>query len=99
MNDNDATSSVWSRYRDAKVKALGADPDEEADPKLSLEELEETIAQIAASSGIPETGMPPRSEVHPSQQKVLTQWFYRILLVLFAALVAGLIGWGREMYG
>lgn len=98
MNEYDTSSSVWSRYREAKEKALGLESDEEADQQ-SLEELEEAIAQLAASSGIPETGMPPRSEVHPSQHKVLTQWFYRILLVLFAALVAGLIWWGNEMYG
>jgi hypothetical protein len=98
MNEND-TSSVWSRYRDAKKRALALQEEPEAELKLSLEQLEEAIAETAASSGIPEIGMPPRAVVHPSKRRQLSRWFYRILLVLFAGLAAGLVWWGREMYG
>lgn len=97
MNEND-TSSVWTRYRHAKQNAFDSGEPEPDEP-ITLEQLEESIAQTAASSGIPETGMPPRSVVHPSQNKQWSRWFYRILLVLFAGLVAGLLWWGREMYG
>lgn len=96
MNEHD-TSSVWSRYRKAKQEAL-APPVEAAEP-LTLEELEQSIAQIAASSGIPETGMPPRAVVHPTKRRQLSRWFYRALLMLFAALVAGLVWWGNQHYG
>lgn len=98
MNDNE-TSSVWSRYREAKEHALAKEEDKDGAEPLTLEQLEEAIAQAAASSGIPETGMPPRSVVHPSKQKQLSRWFYRILLLLFAALTAGLVWWGRRKYG
>ncbi|MBW5446673.1 hypothetical protein GE107_11435 [Cohnella sp. CFH 77786] len=98
MNDND-TSSVWARYREAKNLAFERKAEPEEGPPLTLEELEAAIVQAAASSGIPETGMPPRSVIHPSKQKQLSRWFYRTLLVLFSALTAGLVWWGREMYG
>jgi len=104
MTEHDTSSSVWARYRYAKQHALDMDEQKEQggageDPARSLEELEKAIAELAASAGIPETGMPPRSLVHPSQYKALTQWFYRILVVLFAALVGGLLWWGNKMYG
>lgn len=97
--NGDETSKVWSKYREAKKQALAQEREQEQEEKLSLEELEKAIAETAASSGIPETGMPPRSVVHPSQYKQLTQWFYRILLILFAGLVVGLVWWGRKIYG
>ncbi|TJY44374.1 hypothetical protein E5161_03055 [Cohnella pontilimi] len=97
MNDQD-TSSVWSRYRDAKKHAL-SEAAENNDEPMTLEELEKAIAETAAASGIPETGMPPRAAVHPSKRVQLTRWFYRVLLVLFVGLVAGLVWWGRQHYG
>ena len=97
MNENDP-SSVWSRFREAKQRAFA--PEEPEEPEnLTLEQLEEAIAQLAASSGIPETGMPPRAVVHPSKRSQLSRWFYRSLLILFAGLVAGMIWWGYKMYG
>lgn len=98
MNDNDA-SSVWTRYREAKNHAFGAPETKNEELEMTLEELEASIAQIAATSGIPETGMPPRAVVHPSKQKQLSRWFYRFLLFLFAVLVIGLLWWGTEKYG
>jgi hypothetical protein len=93
MNEHD-TLSVWDRYRKAKQAALAAPEDKEK--QLTLEELEQAIAEIAASRGIPETGMPPRAIVHPSRQSQLERWFYRILLILFFLLVAGLAWWGNQ---
>jgi cobalamin biosynthesis Mg chelatase CobN len=98
MNEND-TSSVWSRYRSAKNHALAPAKEPGEEEKLTLDQLEEAIAQIAATSGIPETGMPPRAVVHPSQHRQLSRWFYRILVLLFAGLAAGLVWWGRRFYG
>lgn len=99
MIDNETSSStVWSRYRQAKQEALAA-PGGEAEPDMTLEELERAIAELAASSGMPETGMPPRSTVHPAKRLPVSLWFYSTLLFLFAALVIGMIWWGREMYG
>ncbi len=99
MNENDtSSSSVWSRYRQAKQEAL-ASPDGNEAPDLTLEELERAIAELAASSGLSETGMPPRSTVHPVKRHAVSIWFYSTLLFLFAALVIGMIWWGREMYG
>jgi hypothetical protein len=104
MSEHDTSSSVWSRYRHAKLHALEMETSEDEtnskpEPGRSLEELEKAIAELAASSGIPETGMPPRSLIHPSQYRKMTHWFYRILVVLFASLVGGLIWWGNKMYG
>ena len=98
MNENDAPS-VWSRYREAKRAALSAPDEPEEEQALTLEQLEQAIEQVAASSGIPETGMPPRSVVHPVKHHRLSLWFYSALLVLFSALVVGMIWWGRNMYG
>lgn len=96
MNEHD-TSSVWDRYRKAKQEALAVPAEEQE--QLTLEELERSIAQIAAASGIPETGMPPRAVVHPAKRRQLSRWFYRSLLILFAALVAGLVWWGNRYVG
>jgi|HigsolmetaGSP12D_1036236.scaffolds.fasta_scaffold00423_15 ferric-dicitrate binding protein FerR (iron transport regulator) len=90
------TSSVWSRFQEAKRRAIG--DGKEAEPQ-TLEELEAAIAEAAAAVGIPETGLPPRSTVHPSNKRKVTLWFYRVLVALFAVLVAGLIWWGQRMYG
>jgi ferric-dicitrate binding protein FerR (iron transport regulator) len=98
MNDQNG-SSVSSRFRDAKNHAMGDAEAKKKEIELTLEQLEEAIAQIAASSGIPETGMPPRSVVHPSKRGQLSRWFYRLLLVLFTGLAAGLVWWGRHHYG
>jgi hypothetical protein len=62
-------------------------------------DLDEAIARAIAAAGLPETGMPPRSVIHPSQYAKITKWFYRSLVALFAALVAGLLWWGYEQYG
>lgn len=101
MNENEpsSSSSVWSRYRQAKQEALARTGGDDAEPDLTLEELELAIAELAASSGLPETGMPPRSTVHPVKRHPVSLWFYSALLFLFAALVVGMIWWGREMYG
>jgi hypothetical protein len=100
MNENDP-SSVWTRYRNAKHNALA--PASEAavneNLPLTMEELERSIAETAASIGIPETGMPPRAVVHQPIQRHLSRWFYRGLVVLFASIIAGLIWWGYEHYG
>ncbi|BBI33166.1 hypothetical protein [Cohnella abietis] len=96
MKDEENSSSVWSKYLAAKESAFGST--QEDDIHLSLEELEAVIAETAASSGLPETGMPPRSNVHPSSRRQLSRWFYLALVVLFSALVIGLFWWGREHY-
>lgn len=87
-------SAVWSKYVDAKRYAKG-EPDGKEAP-MTLEELERAIAEAAAQSGLQETGMPPRSEVHPVKRSQISRWFYLTLVVLFAGLVVGLVLWGRE---
>ncbi len=91
--DQTSPLSAWERYVSAKKAAFGAENDEET---LTLDQLEEAIAQAAASAGVPETGMPPRAEVHPVKRSQISKWFYLTLVVLFALLVAGLIWWGRQ---
>lgn len=86
-------SSIWNHYVKAKQAAFGAEEDE---TKQSLEELEAAIAEAAASSGIPEIGLPPRSGVHPTKRSQLSKWFYLTLVVLFAGLVFGLLWWGKR---
>ncbi|WP_276351726.1 hypothetical protein [Cohnella caldifontis] len=98
MNEKEP-SSVWAKFRQAKEQALASEEERDPDMKLSLEELEAAIAEAAASSGLPETGLPPRAVVHPSQKRQLSRWFYRVLLILFAVLVGGLVWWGRQKYG
>ncbi|MFC5467806.1 hypothetical protein ACFPPD_03685 [Cohnella suwonensis] len=90
-------ANAWERYVQAKNAAFGPDADPEA--ALTIEELEAAIAEAAASSGIPETGMPPRSGIHTPSRLQLSKWFYLSLVVLFAALVVGLLWWGRREYG
>jgi ferric-dicitrate binding protein FerR (iron transport regulator) len=97
MSDQD-TSSVWSRYREAKFHALGEAEEKQEETEMSLEQLEKAIAELAAASGIPETGMPPRAAVHPSKRGQSARWFYRVLLVLFVGLVGGLVWWGSKLY-
>jgi hypothetical protein len=89
--------SVWSQFQDAKKSAFGQE--EQIHEPRTIEELEAMIAETAASSGLPETGLPPRAVVHPSKGNQLTTWFYRSLVILFAALVFGLFYWGRKYYG
>ena len=100
-DEDRSPSSVWEQYRTAKKHALEPPRDDSANAAeaMTLEELEAAIAEAAAASGIPETGMPPRSVVHPAKRRQLSRWFYRALLVLFTALVAGLLWWGTERYG
>ncbi|MCD9021238.1 hypothetical protein [Cohnella silvisoli] len=94
MKEDSGSSSVWSRYVAAKKFASGvAETDEEP---LTLEQLEAAIAQTAASSGLPEIGLPPRSIVHPVKRSQLSRWFYLTLVVIFSGLVVGLVWWGRE---
>lgn len=91
--------TAWDKYVAAKRHALALDEahTEPAEP-MSIEELERAIAEAAAASGLPETGMPPRSVVHPAARKSFSKWFYRALLVLFSGLVAFLLWWGYEHY-
>jgi len=91
------SSSVWRKYVEAKKMALN-DPEDDNAPPQTLEQLEAAIAEAAASSGVPETGLPPRAVVHPSKQRQLSRWFYLTLVVLFTALVCGLLWWGNHKY-
>lgn len=93
MKEEDNSSFVWNKYREAKQNVFGVPKPEAA---LTLEELEEAIAQTAASSGYPEIGMPPRSVVHPVNHRQLSRWYYLALVILFSGLVIGLVWWGRE---
>jgi hypothetical protein len=93
MKENNTPSTVWNKYKEAKQTAFGAPKNREA--PLSLEELEAVIAQTAATSGLPEIGMPPRSAVHPVKRSQLSRWFYMALVVIFSCLVIGLVWWGR----
>ncbi|MFB9277259.1 hypothetical protein [Cohnella cellulosilytica] len=94
MKEDQASSlSAWDRYVSAKKAAFAA---EDSGEPLTMDQLEEAIAQAAASAGIPETGMPPRAEVHPVKRSQLSKWFYLTLVVLFALLVAGLLWWGQH---
>lgn len=94
--DERQSSSVWGKYVEAKQHVFGAVQD--GDAEQTLEELDAAIAKTAAASGIPETGMPPRSIVHESRRPALSAWFYLTLVLLFAALVAGLLWWGSTAY-
>ncbi len=97
MKEDSTPSSVWSKYVEAKRTAFGVQKQE--DTPITLEQLEAAIAESAASSGLPEIGMPPRSVVHPVKRSQLSRWFYLVLVVLFSGLVVGLVWWGREHYG
>lgn len=94
--DDNESSSVWSKYVAAKQTALGLDRKNETTDPLTLEELEAAIAEAAASSGIPEIGMPPRSEVHPVKRSQLSKYFYLVLVLMFSSLIIGLIWWGSS---
>jgi len=96
MKEDSDSSSIWSKYVAAKKIAFGDDQD--TDTHLTLEELELAIAETAASSGLPEIGMPPRSAVHPVRRTQLSRWFYLALVVLFSGLVIGLVWWGKKHY-
>ncbi|MFC4599111.1 hypothetical protein [Cohnella hongkongensis] len=92
MKEDQASSlSAWERYVSAKRAAF-----EEPEEELTIDQLEEAIARAAAEAGIPETGMPPRAEVHPVKRSQLSKWFYLTLVVLFSFLVVGLLWWGRQ---
>lgn len=92
-------SSVWERFVEAKRNALREPESAEVDgPPLTLEELEKAIEEAAAASGIPETGMPPRATVHPTSRRAWSKWFYRLLVVLFVALIVLLFRWGQQLY-
>ncbi|QJD82389.1 hypothetical protein [Cohnella herbarum] len=96
MKEDDDSSSVWSKYVAAKQSAFGP-PAKANDGPNTIEELEAAIAEAAASSGIPEIGMPPRSEVHyPVRRRQLSKWFYLVLVILFTGLVVGLLWWGQS---
>ncbi|RED60485.1 hypothetical protein [Cohnella lupini] len=92
--DSTASSSVWNRYRAAKQTAFGIP--EESEAAQTLEELEAAIAEAAASSGLPEIGLPPRAGVHTVKRRQLSRWYYLALVLLFSGLVIGLFWWGRE---
>lgn len=95
MNERDGRPSVWEQFVEAKKHAAAS---EEREAPLTIEELEAAIAAEAAQAGL-ETGMPPRSVVHPAKSRQLSRWFYLTLVVLFTLLVGGLIWWGRKEYG
>ncbi|WP_373229758.1 hypothetical protein [Cohnella sp.] len=97
MKEDEIPSLVWSKYLEAKHHVFGIPKEEHA--ALSLEELEAAIAQTAASSGLPEIGMPPRSVVHPVRRRQLSRWYYLMLVFMFSGLVIGLVWWGREFNG
>lgn len=97
--DDSHSSTIWSKYVEAKQAVFGPVPDMENNNPLTIEELELAIAEVAASSGYPEIGMPPRSVVHPTKQHHLSRWFYLCLVVLFLGLIVGLVWWGREQIG
>jgi len=91
--------TAWDKYVEAKRHALSPDEPQTAEGEpLTIDELELAIAEAAAASGLPETGMPPRAVVHPSARRSYSKWFYRTLLVLFYGLVAFLLWWGYEHY-
>ncbi|HEY8530445.1 MAG TPA: hypothetical protein VIL22_12270 [Paenibacillaceae bacterium] len=91
----ETSSAVWARYKEAKRFAAG-----QSGPERPQEvSLDEAIARALAAAGLPETGLPPRSLLHPSQYGRMIRWFYRLLVALFTALVAGLIWWGYRNYG
>jgi hypothetical protein len=97
MKEDSEASLVWNKYIAAKKSAFGETKEsEEPLEPLTLEELEAAIAEAAASSGLPEIGMPPRSVVHPVKRSQLSRWFYLSLVVIFSGLVIGLVWWGRE---
>jgi hypothetical protein len=94
MKEDGETSLIWNKYVEAKQSAFGA-VKEEPTP-VTLEQLEAEIAAAAAISGLPETGLPPRTIVHPVKRSQISRWFYLTLVVLFSGLVIGLVWWGRE---
>lgn len=96
MKEQGDRVSAWDRYVAAKQHA-SASANTPGD-KLTLAELEAAIAEEAAVHGL-ETGMPPRSIVHPPKSSQLSRWFYLTLVILFALLVAGLFWWGQSEYG
>ncbi|TVY04538.1 hypothetical protein [Cohnella terricola] len=95
MKSDREPSSIWEKYVEAKQAAF-SDSTESEEP-LTIEELEAAIAETAASTGIPEIGMPPRSTVHPVKQRQLSKWFYLVLVFLFGSLIAALLWWGQNM--
>jgi hypothetical protein len=94
MKEESEFSSVWNKYVEAKKTVFGTSKVE--GEQLTLEQLEAAIAQTAATSGLPEMGIPPRSVVHPVKRSQLSRWFYLTLVVIFSSLVVGLVWWGRE---
>lgn len=97
MNEQGDRVSAWDKYVAAKQHASASANTSE--DKLTLAELEAAIAEEAAEQGLSETGMPPRSIVHPPKTSQLSRWFYLTLVILFALLVAGLFWWGQSEYG
>jgi ferric-dicitrate binding protein FerR (iron transport regulator) len=67
--------------------------------------LDESAAALEAEWGLEPSGkeakpLPPRRRTHPSNKQQMTRWFYRLLIVLFLALLVGLLWWGgRFEYG
>lgn len=96
MKEDSDSSSVWNKYVAAKQNVFGTSKEQEA--RLTLEQLEAAIVQTAATSGLPEMGIPPRSVVHPAKHSQMSRWFYLTLVVIFSSLIVGLVWWGRENY-
>lgn len=62
-------------------------------------DIDEMAAALEAEWGLEqdETAkepLPPRGRSHPSNKQQMTRWFYRVLIVLFILLLAGLLWWG-----
>lgn len=56
----------------------------------------EKRGKIPHSAGSEDDKLPSRREVHPSNKQQMAKWFFRILIVLFLALMVGLLMWGRQ---
>ncbi|NBC69016.1 hypothetical protein GT003_08445 [Paenibacillus sacheonensis] len=67
--------------------------------------MDESAAALEAEWGLETNGeeaspLPSRRRTHPSNKQQVTRWFYRLLIVLFIALLVGLLWWGRQFeYG
>lgn len=97
MKEREDGASVWEQYKEAKKHA--ASGNEPSGEPMTIEELEAAIAAEAAQSGLSETGMPPRSVIHPNKRSQLSRWFYLTLVILFTLLVTGLFWWGSREHG
>ena len=59
--------------------------------------MDESAAALEAEWGLEPSGkeakpLPPRRRTHPSNKQQMTRWFYRLLIVLFLALLSACYG-------